>query len=770
MHTPKPSFVDMRAVIAAYALGVLVVFMGPALPELAVCLLLAVSGLWPWRGQRVWAAFVLGVLFCTWRAQAALEARLPVARHAQVVQVEGVIASLPEARRVAGATAGAGGDARGAALVDWRFDFVARAPVQELPSKVRVSWYRTAELLRAGQCWRLELKLRAPHGSANPGGFDYEAWLLRNHIAATASVRSAVRCADDGGGWLLRARAQVVDVIRNTLGDSAGAALMAALSVGDTRGLTALDWQRFRATGTSHLVAISGLHLGIVAGALFWLLRWVWALWPRACLWLPAQRLALLGSGLGAGAYALLAGLQPPVLRALIMLWVFIAAALLHRLHQSARALLFAWAVIVTLDPLAILSPGLWLSFGAVAAIIYIGSGRLRAPGKWQLALTIQLFLSLALVPLTLWFFGGFTWLSPLVNLLAIPVFTVLVPLLLAALLLYAIAPSLGVWGIGVCGRLLEWAYAALAWSADGLPQAWQLASPHPAALVLGAIGAGLLFAPRGLPLRALGVLGVLALAVPRTHSLPALSLTALDVGQGTAIVVRTAQHTLLYDAGPAYPEGFDAGASVVVPYLLARGVRQLDALVLSHGDNDHAGGVAAVRAALPIMREIGTDAGAPCQRGQQWEWDGVRFEILHPDARPWRDNNSSCVLRISGVFTALLPGDIERAAEAHLLAEHASALRAQVLLAPHHGSATSSTAGFIAAVAPELVIHSAGWRSRFGHPRADVVQRYDEVRAQQWTTGVEGAIEVFADATGALQVQRYRAQSGRWWHAPAQP
>lgn len=752
---PRPP-TDLRTLALAYGAGVAAPFLLPVLPGLGACLALALPAVLPWRGRVLWSAVALGVLLTCWHGQRALDQRLPPQRHGQTLWVEGIVASLPEraVQQQDGPT--------------WRFRFDTRQA--GLPPRLRVSWYRSDTEVVAGQCWRLQLRLRTPRGSFNPGGFDYEAWLLRERIGATASVRDAERCEDSGGYRLLRWRRDIVAAIGAVLGERPAASLLAALSVGDTSAMTDLDWQRFRVTGTTHLIAISGFNLAIVTGFAFFLMRWSWSLFPWLCLRVPAQRAGLYGSGAVAIVYALLAGFEPPVTRALIMLLVLILAATRDRLQQPSRALLYAFALIVTLDPFAVLSPGLWLSFGAVAAILYVSLGRHRRAPAWRLAIHVQLFLSLVLVPMTMGFFAGFAWLAPVANLIAVPVFGVLTPMLMSSLLLYGLWEPLGRVCLRASGWLLDGVHAALAWAADTVPSAWWPASPQPAALALGAIGAVLLFAPRGLPLRPLALVGLAALVVPRTPSVTGLEVTALDVGQGTAVVVRTPHHALLFDAGPAFDEGFDAGRSVVVPYLLAQDIRRIDALVLSHGDNDHAGGVDAVRGLLAVDRVIGTADGEPCVDGLSWQWDGVAFRFLHPDDGAWSPNNRSCVLHIDGDFDVLLPGDIERGAEARLLRAHRAVLSADLLLSPHHGSGTSSTAAFIDAASPQVVVHPAGWRSRYGHPRGDVVGRYAEAGVRQHVTGVEGAVRIVRDPDGALQVEGWRSRAARWWNAPAEP
>ncbi len=740
----------------AFTLGILLIFALRSLPSPGSLLLFVLPLCVPWRGRVLLAAFVLGVVLCTWHGQRYLDQRWPAARHGETELVQGTIVSLPE-RQVAA----------DGAVSNWRFEFEPQSA--DLPQRIRVSWYRSKVIPAGGQCWRLQLRLRTPHGSFNPGGFDYEAWLLRERIAATASVVEAEPCesaARRPAQWILTLRQNIVDRIDRAVGEGSAAAMMAALAVGSTAGLRDADWQLFRETGTTHLIAISGFNLGVVSGFIFLLLRWLWSLWPRLCLWVPAQRVGLVGSGVAAAFYALLAGFDPPVLRALIMLLMLIVAALLHRLHNVMRVLSYAWALILLLDPFAVLSPGLWLSFGAVLAILFVSRGRLRLPSAWRVALNVQWMLSFALIPLTLYFFGGFAWLSPLVNLLAVPLFSVLTPLVLVAVAAMTIHFPFGAW----IGQQLAWGFDVLVngleWTLALAPSPWVSASPPWPALVLGALGAILLWLPRGAPLRVLALSCLAALALPRQQLPTELALTALDVGQGTAVVVRTASHTLLVDAGPAFESSFDAGRSVVVPYLLSQGITRLDALVVSHDDNDHAGGVAAVRSLLPVSRVIGTADGEACADGMHWRWDDVDFSVLHPMDSGGTGNNHSCVLLIDGPYRILLPGDIERAAERRLLREHREALAADVLLTPHHGSRTSSTQGFVEAVGAGVVVHSAAWRSRFGHPRAEVVERYAAQGAAQYTTGVSGAIRIERDEDGSFKVRAARRDHARWWHA----
>jgi len=456
------------------------------------------------------------------------------------------------------------------------------------------------------------------------------------------------------------------------------------------------------------------------------------------------------------------------VQRAVLMLWLVLAAVWLHRASRPSRVLALAWLAVLVPDPLAIASPGLWLSFGAVAAIFYVSLGRLRPPGPWHGLVLLQLLIAVALAPLTLFFFQGSSWIGPFVNLLAVPLFAALTPCALGALLCYLAAPALGLPLLQASALALEWFRLALAWAAQA-PGLWLPSSPPLVALVLAVLGVALLFAPRGLPLRPAAVLCLAPLFIsPVAPPRGGFELTVLDVGQGLAAVVRTAHHTLLYDAGPAFDDGFDAGASVVAPFLLHAGVREIDLLLLSHGDNDHGGGVRAVRSRLEVQREVGTDRGEPCRAGTTWEWDGVHFELLHPAGPEWDGNDASCVLRVDGAFTVLLPGDIEAPAEQALDSRR---LRADVLLAPHHGSKTSSTPWFVDAVRPQVVVYAAGWRHHFRHPRPEVVARYAAIGARQFVTGNGGGITLWRDAeSGLIEAREYRREAARFWNAPAGP
>ncbi|MGQ0620507.1 MAG: DNA internalization-related competence protein ComEC/Rec2 [Panacagrimonas sp.] len=757
VRAPAP---DIRGLSLALTVGVLAIYFCARLPPPWMLFALSVPALLPWRGRALWSAATLGALLAFWQAQTRLDERWPASRHAGEVEARGAIVSLPERSS----------NPQRDGEQTLRFEFAPED--RTLPSRIRVSWYRTDQVLRGGECWTLRLRMRTPRGSLDPGAFDYEGWLFRRGVGATATVKQAEPCGVASGYRVLRARQALVDRIGEWLGDHRGRSMVTALTVGDDSGFSDADWDAFRETGTSHLVAISGFNVAIVAAVFYFLARWAWSLSLRLTLSLPAQKAGLIAAAVAGIAYGLLAGWESPAQRAALMLALLLMAALPDRTSQPSRLLALTWLLMLIVDPAAVLSPGLWLSFGAVAAIFFISTARVRPTSRWWLALELQIMLSIVLAPLTLWFFHGASWPGPLVNLLAVPAMTVLTPLVLMAVLLALAIPALGVPALHFAADALALFQSGLSWIAAWTPGAWVPAAPSASAIALALFGSVLLFAPRGWPMRPLALLCLLPLFVPQRAPVPgALELTVLDVGQGLAVVARTANHTLLYDAGPAFEDGFDAGESVVAPYLLRIGSRRVDRLLLSHGDSDHAGGVPSVRKLVRVLDEVGTPGHRLCVDGQAWEWDGVRFEVLHPDGDEWSDNDRSCVLRIeAGGLTALLTGDIERHAEARLLAAHADRLRADVLIAPHHGSRTSSTEDFVRAVSPELVVFGAAWRSHFRHPRPEVVARYEAGGARSLVTGVEGAVRIWRDADGHLRSESWRRQAARFWNASAEP
>ena len=729
------------------------------------------------------------------------------------------------------------------------------AQAVQLPPRMDVGWYSglaprgaAAELadwelqrqpqdMRPGQRWQFTLRVKAPHGSRNPQGFDYELWLWTQGVQATGYVRAGARDAAPvflGDTWaypVAALRQQVRARILTQVADPQAAGLIAALVVGDQAAIERADWDVFRATGVAHLVSISGLHITMFAWGAMAAVGWLWRRSQRLCLWLPAPTAALAGGVLLALAYALFSGWGVPAQRTCVMLMVVAALRILGLRWPWPQVWLLAFCAVVASDPWALLQAGFWLSFVAVGVLFASDPGQQRTdqpqPHKrlpaahvdprdqldtvdmqqvpegntkplWPRWLSASLqalrrllgeqwTITLALAPLTVLLFGQMSVVGLLANLLAVPWVTlVLTPLAMLGLLA---AP---VWGLAA---LAVDALMALLQTLAAWPGAVLVLAPPPLWLAaLATLGGLLLVLPGPWSLRLLGL--PLLLAVPLWQApAPAVGefeLLAADVGQGNAVLVRTAQHALLFDAGPRYSLESDAGHRVLVPLLQATQTR-LDRLVLSHRDTDHVGGAAAVLVTQPqadMLTSLSADhplqvgrTAQRCEAGQAWAWDGVRFEVLHPRAQdyeaqpPPKPNALSCVLRISGsASSALLAGDIERAQEAELVdrmtqSEGASGLRSTVLLAPHHGSKTSSSAEFLAAVQPAVVLVQSGYRNRYGHPAPEVMARY---RALGAGLAAPQTLEIVdSPHCGAFTWQSAlphngvcaRAQGLRYWH-----
>jgi competence protein ComEC len=770
--------------LLAFACGAGALQWQPSLPSSAFYALLPLlasvvflprrlSGPWPavrLAGVALLAA-ALGFSWAAWRAELRLAERLPETAGGMEVSITGRIDSLPER------------DARGE-----RFDFALSgqdAPAQAVPTRIRLTWpnpvwgsQTVPHRVRAGELWRFTVRLYPPHGQANPGGFDYEAWMLQQNLGAVGSVRVspppqrlALR-APGAAAWLLDQRERLRERIAARV-PAAQAGLLTALTVGDQDAIPAPDWRIFNRTGTTHLVSISGLHvtlLGLLAGTLA---GFVWRRVPGLTLRIPARRVALWVGLVTALGYAVLAGFGVPAQRTVFMLCIVVVLLGLGRSPSSWLVWLLALCGVLLIDPWAVLAAGFWLSFLAVGVILFLLSAHLRAPGKLRGWLGVQLGITLVLSPLLLVWFGQLSLVSPLANALAIPVLGWgVVPLALGGM---AWSP---LWE--VAAWLLQGTQSVLQMLADWPWAAWRLAPPGWAAMLLGLAGGAWLLMPRGFPWRWLGGLMLLPMILPRFDVPGPGEFVAeiMDVGQGTAVIVRTAQHAMLVDAGPAYGES-DAGERVLVPRLAQLGVSRLDVMLLSHNDLDHTGGAASVLRDVPIRRLLTSfepgaaalPAALRCVRGQQWQWDGVHFAVLNPPDYAYtqknrRDNDASCVLRVSNAAgSLLLPGDAERIGELEMTEAVASQLHSSVVLASHHGSRTSSIAPFVSAVAPRWVIYTVGTRNRFGHPHPQVVARWQAAGATALRTDQAGMIQLRVGMDG-LRLTSWRKQYLRYWQS----
>jgi competence protein ComEC len=753
----------------------------------AVGVLLCLAG---WRWRRAWVMPLLGLAVlgwaaAEWRATARVAEVLDPSLEAQPLVVTGVVASLPQ---------------RGPSGVRFRFEVEEAwqddCPVQ-LPSTLALGWYagfhEDAVLtqpqmeLGAGQRWRFGVKLKQPHGLVNPNGFDVELQMLSQGIRATGHVRDAVPprlLGHDAAHPVERWRQRLRDAIEAAVPDRRAAGVLAALAVGDQSAIEREDWDLFRNAGIAHLVSISGLHITMFAWLAARLIGAAWRRHPRLPLWCPAPAAARWGGLLAAWSYAVFSGWGVPSQRTIWML------ALVTVLHSAGRrwpwplVLLLAAMLVSALDPWALLQPGFWLSFVAVGLLMASGpvttepsdpQSRRGLLDTLKDELRSQVIATVGLTPLTLVFFQQVSIVGFVANLVAIPLVTLVITPLAMLGVLAAPLWLAGAWVVNVlCATLAAMtAWPAAVWTVPVAP-AWAQA----AALV----GAALLVMPLPWRARGLAIPLVLPLLMPSVVRPPPgqFELVAADIGQGTAVLVRTQRHLMVFDTGPQYGPGADAGQRVLVPLLHARGERRVDRLVLSHRDADHVGGAASLVAAIPV-REMHSSLedthpllalNPPhqrCMAGQAWEWDGVRFEVLHPRPEAYeaqlKSNAMSCVVRVIGLGgSALLTGDVEREGEAWMVGNTPPArLASDVLIVPHHGSKTSSTPAFIDAVRPRFAVFQAGYRNQFGHPAPLVLERYDERHITVMTSPACGAWSWSSLQPGQGVCQR--DADARYWH-----
>jgi competence protein ComEC len=801
-----PVMPPVMPVLAAFALGVGWLQTRPALPDPAwlplvgagACSLAALA-LRAVRGAAavpaiLGAGLLAGYGYAAWRAEARLADALPPAWEGEDIAIVGIVDDLP--RRTPNAV---------------RFAFAVErieTAGAHVPQRISLAWQvgwpdaeRGVEVpeVRAGERWRLTVRLRRPHGNVNPGGFDLEAWLLERNLRASGYVRvgDTQERIDAFAGRAIdhvqRARERIRDRVVTALPGATYSAVLVALAIGDQSGLDDRQWNVFNRTGTGHLISVSGLHVTVFA----WLAGGLAFAGARRCTRLtsrvPARRVAAALGFCAAFGYVLLAGAEVPARRTLAMLAVSMLGTWLARPGTGFVTWLWALFAVLAIDPWAVLAPGFWLSFFAVGLLIHAGDaamdpadGGLVARMRCRLASAAraQWAITLGLVPLSLALFQQISLIGPVANALAIPAVTfAVVPVALTA----ALVPVDALWLLGHA-LLLPLMHALEMLSA--LPgAAWAQHAPPGWAIAAGTAGVLLCLAPRGLPGRALGGLALAPLFVvlPPAPAPGTFRISVLDVGQGTAVVVRTATHALLYDTGPSWNGIADAGGRIVAPWLRAAGIRRLDAMIVSHRDTDHSGGALSVLAAVPtgvLLTSLAADHPVVeehekrgprlrCRAGQQWTWDGVDFEILFPERLHYDDpyrkaNDVSCVLRIvAAAGRALVAGDIEATSEVDLVVARRERLRAEVLVVPHHGIRTSSTPSFIEAVAPLHAAFTVGYRNRFGHPRADVVARYERAGATIHRTDRDGAL-TFALAPGASDVPASaRSSDRRYWHDP---
>ncbi|MDR1074975.1 MAG: DNA internalization-related competence protein ComEC/Rec2 [Xanthomonadaceae bacterium] len=769
----SPAPLGVATAIGALSGASLILFGCADLPAglLLQSMLLLGLVLWGRGGRSRWLGPVLaGFGWAGLHAGWALALRLPAEWEGRDVEVSGQVVGLPEAEA-------------GRTRFLFRVDPDGEQPEVLRGRLLRLSWHDPSghegggnagrAELRSGGRWRFGIRLRAPRGLSNPGGFDSERNMVAHRLGATGHVlrpetAQQLHTRNSIDGWRER-MAQRIEM----RAPASSERFIRALALGDTRGLTGTDWEQLRATGLTHLIAISGFHVGVVASFFAALAGAMWRLCPvLARNWPRPQAMAVV-SLLAALGYAAVAGFALPTVRTVLMIGVAMAARLWRRPLGVVHSLALALIAVLAFDPLSLLMAGFWLSFAGVAWLVWCLP---RTPAQaWFGFLSAQGVATLGLLPLTMALFGQASLAGPVANLLAIPWWSlVVVPLALLGTALEALHSG---WGTGIwrlaagcfdpSWRLFQWlgsTRVAMQWLSEAPVQA----------LPLALLGAFCLLMPRASPGKPLALLLWLPMLCP-PRELPApgeLELVVIDVGQGLSVLVRTAGHSLLYDAGPAVPEGFDAGDRVVLPALRALGVTHLDRIVISHADMDHAGGLDAVRRGIwpdATFAPEGADIERtlPCRAGMAWEWDGVSFRLLHPPVHfPYLGNESSCVLRVEGRYGAvLLPGDLGQVIERRLAREVPEQVRADVVVAGHHGSKGSSAPLFVNATGARLAVMSAGHGNRFGHPDAGVVRRWRRAGAEVINTADSGAIRIWLDADG-MALRERRVSRARWWDA----
>ncbi len=705
---------------------------------------------------------VTGLLWASVYALYVMEQSLPTQLDGRELVVEGYIAGLPtlDERKL-------------------RFDFVVTSGHDRLPGKIRLNWYYPDQIVKAGQYWRFKVKLKRPHGLFNAHGFDYERWLLTEKIGATGYIRSSTKpvlLADsslpslDINSW----RQAIADKLSGYFNDKKNLALVKALVIGERSALSFHQWQIFRNTGTVHLMAISGLHIGLIAGLVYFIVLKLWAL--TGFLRYSPPTIAAGCSVIVAIFYAALAGFSIPTQRALIMLIVAMLGILLQRHIRPLHTLGLALFAAMLFDPFAVLSAGFWLSFMAVILIIYALSGRLSQSGYWQTAVKINTLTAVGLAPLLLFFFQQISVISPLANFIAVPIISLLVVplLLLAAPLMWSIP-----WLAGCIFKLIDWILQGLWWFLSTL--SWLPLSVFSnsqcslLALLISIAAVLVLCAPKGIPGRYLGFVMLLPIIFvpPERLRQGELKFSLLDVGQGLAIVVQTAKHSLIYDTGAKFSNHYDMGMVVLLPFLTGEGIRFIDRMVISHGDNDHIGGAQTVLQNTAVKSvytskpdKLKDYQPVLCQAGQQWQWDNIEFKMLSPysDSQV-SGNDQSCVLKITTpTGSVLLTGDIEKTSEQRLVNTNKDELPANILIAPHHGSKTSSSTAFLKQVAPDWILIPAGYKNRFGFPHKIVLARYQALKIPWLNLAETGAITVYFKADG-MRIYEQRKLKGRYWN-----
>ncbi len=779
--------------VISFFLGIISLHFFRELPSIALVMIIVVAlGSISWIPQcqkykpKLFLAYFIGFLWVLLNAQSVVDHRIPDHLEAKPISVVGIIDSIPEHRDNT-----------------TRFDFdIQHTLPQSLwpnPGRVKLRFRNPSMPLNVGDQLQLTVKLKRPQRYANPGSFDTERHLFQHRIVAEGTVvnksgRHGNAMPTKTNDSVLshpidRLRMWLLDKINHALKNSEYSGVIDALVVGVQSGITNEQWKILKDTGTVHLVAIAGLHIAFVTGFAMLIILQIWQRLPRSVheitfpqfLKIPASLLTAMGGLCIAFFYATLAGFSIPTQRAVVVISAFMVSILSKRHASVWQNYFLALFIVLLLDPLSTLAPGFWLSFGAVGLILYGMKGRLQPKGLWWKWGRIQWVLFVGLTPIMLAIFGMTSLIAPLANFIAIPwVGFLVLPFCLLGTLFLTFSTALGTFFLNMANGSLSCLFPVLQWFSEFRGATWVNATQPLWTLLIGFMGVVLILLPKGFPGKNIGFIFLLPMFLikPLMIDPNTARVTVLDVGQGLALVVETEGHVLVFDTGPKLNPGFDTGDRVVVPFLATRGRKNIDALVISHGDNDHAGGARSILKAMPVKTIITSEPKLfpehntmACFAGQQWTWDGVHFEMLHPTTvMTKKRNDHSCVLKVTaGMQSVLLTADIEAKSEHSIIENMPEKLPATVMLVPHHGSRTSSTLEFIRAINPQIAIIPVGYLNQYGHPKPDIVERYKKENILLLDTVKQGAISFVLNKksnNNSVNIQAYRQENQRYWHS----
>lgn len=746
----------MRCWTLAFGLGIWLLQQFKTLPSVYYLCLLCLIPLFTQHTKyfRLIAASAIGFIWAAFYAHHLSNWQLSPALEGKSQSIKGYIASIPinDEQRTT-------------------FLFVSQG------TRFKLSWQHPSTLLRAGDEWQLVVRLKRIHGVCNPGGFDYEGWAFQEGIRATGYVdihgQNILLKQTSYHAPLMRLRQSIKEAIETLLPLSPTSPWITALAIGERQQISAENWQVLRNTGTNHLMAIAGLHIGCMAAWMCALISWLWRRIPPLMLFFPAQHAGALGALLIAFIYSALAGFSLPTQRACIMLGTAIGILLLRRKTLAWQVWCIALLSVLVINPLNVLTDSFWLSFGSVALIIYGVSARLAPHGIWWKVGRIQWVMAIGLLPLSIILFQQGSIISFIANSIAIPwVGFVIVPCTLLGCFTLLLSTKFSAICFLCADKALSILWVILSYLAHLPGATWYQVIPHEWIFLTSCLGVILLLQPIGFAGRWFGLIALLPLFFAK-YPAPQQGdawFTLLDIGQGLAAVVQTQKHVLVFDTGPRFGNQYDMGESVVTPFLRSIGAHRIDKIIVSHGDNDHLGGLQALLNYFPVrslqssVPEKMPIPASYCLRGQQWEWDGVLFKFIYPTSEMLGLNNdSSCVLQIKTAAqkTILLTGDIEKIAENTLLTWPEN-LSADLLVAPHHGSKTSAEWNFLTRVKPHYVFFPVGYRNRYHFPHATVIEKYKELGSIFYQTDQTGAIQVHLLAD---EMHFYRQEVRRYWN-----